>query len=111
VREVCLRKTHTTELRGTNVKLFKISQNVNNGYDTYSEAIVACNKPEEAKIMNPGGFREWNGQTWLFKYANGTTSPNEDRTWCHPDHVVVELLGNAKKGTKKGVILASFHAG
>jgi hypothetical protein len=32
-------------------------------------------------------------------------------TWCDADLVEVEYLGPAKRGTKSGVICASFNAG
>jgi hypothetical protein len=32
-------------------------------------------------------------------------------TWTDPAHVTVELIGTATRGTKAGVIVASYNAG
>ena len=73
------------------MNLYKISQEVNNDYDTYDSAIVAAKTKEEAKNISPS------------KYI--------DDQWCLPVYVNVEFIGRAKKCTYAGVILASFHAG
>jgi len=80
------------------MKLWKISQNQANGYDTYDSAIVAAEDEVEARYTHPGagfGF----GSPW---------SPDWATT---PDRVSVVLIGEAVEGTKAGVILASFNAG
>ena len=37
------------------LNLYRISQSVNEGYDTYSDAIVAAHDEEEARHINPRG--------------------------------------------------------
>jgi len=71
------------------MKIYKLSQNVNNSYDTYDSAVVAADNETEAKIINLGGVG----------------------CWCEPKDVLVEYIGVAKRGTKKGIIVASFNAG
>jgi hypothetical protein len=78
------------------VNLYLISQRVNNGYDTYSDAVVAAKSEEEAKLIHPSG-------------REGEERYHED--WAGPEHVQVQLLGRAVAGTVQGVICASFHAG
>jgi hypothetical protein len=78
------------------MKLWRISQSVNSGWDTYSDAVVAARTEADAKDMNPAGVLEEQEPYYA---------------WCHPKHVKVEYLGNAVKATFPGVICASFHAG
>lgn len=72
------------------------------GYDTYDSCVVAAKNEEEARTIHPAEdptYPDWN--PW--KQSSGwATSPQE---------VTVELIGTATRGTKKGVILASFNAG
>ncbi len=78
------------------MNLYKISQDVNNGYDTHDSAVVAAENEEEARNTHPS-CGEW-GEIWS--------------TWAErPDQVKVELLGVAKEGTNARVILSSFNAG
>ena len=87
------------------MNIYKISQTVNIDYDTYDSAIVYARSEEEAKYMNPDSYYklEWWEDTTNYCY-----------TWCHPEFVTVELLGEATDKitiTEAGVILASFNAG
>lgn len=83
------------------MKLWRISQTVNNDYDTYSDAVVAANTRTEARHIHPSGYRD---DAWWRKDGSFYT-------WALPEQVKVELLGTAKKGTKAGIICSSFHAG
>lgn len=73
------------------MKLFRISQDVNDEYDTYDSAIVAAQTKKEAQHTPIGHDNSYE--------------------WASPADVNVEYLGMAKRGTKKGVILTSFNAG
>jgi len=78
------------------MKLWRISQDKNRGYDTYDSAIVAANTEDEARHITPS-TRDW-GDTYS--------------AWVsRPDQVEVEEIGEAKEGTEAGIILASFNAG
>jgi hypothetical protein len=77
------------------MKLYKLSQSVNNDYDTYSDAVVAAETAKLARQINPDG-------------TNDKCSP---RLWCHQRYVKVECIGKAADGIKAGLICASFHAG
>jgi hypothetical protein len=90
------------------MKLFKIWQEVNNDYDTYDSAVVAAENEEEARNIYPSYQNEYNEvenkESW------NPESPHDD--WVdNPKCVNVEYLGEAKPGTKKGQILASYSAG
>ena len=80
------------------MKLFKISQDINNDYDTFSDAIVCAENEEEARKMHPKGF-------YNYKYDK------DYGTWVKKEHVKVEYIGEAKKGMKRGVVCSSFNAG
>ena len=71
------------------LKLYLISQDSNKGYDTYDSAVVCCKNEQDAKNSKLGEFDYW----------------------VTPDKVKVELIGDAKKGLKEGIICSSFNAG
>lgn len=86
------------------MKLFKLSQNTNNSYDTFYSIIVSAEDAVEARVMRPtykGFSTDWSG---------AAEDPSSD--WAYRiEEVNVEYIGEAKEGTKRGIILASFHAG
>ena len=94
------------------MNLYKVSQNVNNTYDTYSDFIVVCETEDKARHTNPGEYYKWHDDQWFFQYADGTESGEgrKEHSWCDPKDVKVELIGKAKEGIV-GVICSSFHAG
>ena len=80
------------------MNLYLISQDEVDGYDTYSDAVVAANTVEEAATLHPNGQR--------------IPAATECGTWTNdPNNVTVNLIGTAMVGTEVGVICASFHAG
>lgn len=84
------------------MNLYKISQEVNDNYDTYDSAIVCAESEEDARSIHPDGAgdaaiegftRSWN---WV-----------EDKK-----DVKVELIGTPHIFFQvRGVILSSFNAG
>lgn len=86
------------------MKLYLISQNKNNDYDTYSSAVVCAESEEEAKLIHPCS---WVEKDWLID--TGRIGNYGD--WAHPDKVQVEYLGEACESLERGVVCASFHAG
>lgn len=81
------------------MKLFLISQDQNNDYDTYDSAVVVAPDEETARNMDPS-----NGQPmdrWECWW----------NTWCDdPNLVSVRYLGEAADGVTQGVVCASFNA-
>lgn len=70
------------------MKLFLISQDENNGYDTCDSAVVCAKNIEGAR----------------------NTAPGKAESWCSsPDLVTVVYLGEADGEIPPGVVLASFH--
>ena len=74
------------------MKLYLISRKGKVDYDEYNAIVVAAKTMKEAKLIHPNGK---NNSGWVNS----------------PDEVKAEYIGMAKKGTKSGVILASYNAG
>lgn len=83
------------------MKLFKISQSINNDYDTYDSAVVAAPNETIAKTIHPGSD----------KYVEEGTGFDPYGTWCRQNDVKVEEIGKSKNPDFVGVICASFNAG
>jgi len=81
------------------MKLWLISQDINRGYDTYDSMVVAATTEDHARSTRPA----IDGCPVSDSYVNNT--------WASPERVGVVYLGAAKRGTKPGVICASFNAG
>ena len=82
------------------MNLYLISQDVNWNYDTYDSAVVAARSKKEARMTHPRGIKGWDGKC-SGKYSS----------WVSFGDVNAELIGVAKKGATKGVVLASYNAG
>lgn len=82
----------------TEMKLYRISQETNRGWDTFDSAIVAADTEEEARNTFPdpdmAGDNFWSL-----------------RMWAEPENVKVECIGEAAADVARGVVLASFNAG
>lgn len=87
------------------MKLYRISQNDRDGWDTYDSAVVAAESEDDARTIEPCS---WDS-------AIHRLPREEERaydSWTNdPAKVTVEYLGEAKEGTPVGVIVASFNAG
>jgi len=77
------------------MKIYKLTQTENSGYDTYDSIIVCSEDEEEAKKICPNGDNKFDTGAWASKEEN----------------VQVEYLGEAEEYLEKGIILASFNAG
>jgi hypothetical protein len=100
------------------MKIYRISQDLNGGCDTYDSAVVYAENEEEARTIYPDDSIHYIDGKW---YSIGTTwggteYKNEDTgyTWVESkdiNKIKVEYLGEADLSIKKGVILSSFNAG
>ncbi len=77
------------------MKLWFISQKVNDGYDTFDSAVVAAESETEARSIHPDGRKR--------EYCVSS--------WTRKENITVDYIGTAKEGTERGVIVASFNAG
>ena len=82
--------------------IYEISQSINNDYDTYDSAVVIALNEEKAALIHPDGS------------DNNIVPRNKfSDTWARPEHVNVELIGEACPGFDgvKVIVVASFNAG
>ncbi len=79
------------------MKLYRISQSVNDDWDTYDSVIVMANSEFEAQRIHPSGNWKYGSHSWA----------------SDPKDVSVELIGEADPslGNRPQVILASYNAG
>lgn len=84
------------------MNIYLISQNQNNGTDTYDSAVVVAKDESIAATLNPRTGKVMTDKEWKDPHSN----------WCSsPSKVKVELIGLAKMGLKQGLICSSFNAG
>lgn len=85
------------------MKIYRISQSVNNYRDTYDAAIVAASSEEAARLTHPctesRDYLDWMSEEERFAY-----------NWAPVEDVKVEYIGEAEANIKAGVVLASFRA-
>ena len=102
------------------MNLYKISQSLNTGYDTFSSAVVAATTLERAKNIHPRGW-VWrsvpkdkplnlNGD-FMMGWEFGSHERFYSEWADYPSQVDAVLIGTATAGTPEGVIIASYHAG
>lgn len=93
------------------LKLWLISQDINDDYDTFDSAVVAAYTEEEARIIHPSSWNhpyKWDGENWIA--ANGRVGGKSE--WTTPDWVSVRYIGDAHEDIEAGkVICSSFNAG
>lgn len=88
------------------MKIFKISQNENNGYDTYDSAVVIAESEDEARLMHPNDDPQDN------RVTRNSWIKDSFKVWCtKPEQVNVEYLGEAEYSQSIGFICKSFNAG
>ena len=80
------------------MKLYLISQEENNDYDTYDSAVVAADSEKDASLIHPDG-------------SETETESRGYYDWSTVDKIKAVYIGEATEGTERGVICASFNAG
>lgn len=84
------------------MKLWRVHQMKNRGWDAYDSFVVAAETQGEARLYNPGyGRLDPDDPRWDEHY----------NSWCHHRHVSVDYLGEARPGHPPGIVIASFNAG
>jgi hypothetical protein len=93
------------------MKLWLISQNVNNDWDTYDSAVVVAPDEAAARLIHPGGSCIWRDDAW--RYADGSKYTSfTDGPWTAPANVSAKYVGEAAEGLSDGeIVCASFNAG
>lgn len=89
-------RTLSENFRNTpKLNIYKLSQDKNTGWDTYSDCVVVAETEEAARMVNPSQL-----------------AMDPDYAWVAPEFVKVQYLGVARDGLEAGVVVvSSFHAG
>lgn len=104
------------------MKIYKLSQSIVDGYDTYSDCVVVAENEDEARRIHPSSYvveiinGKWHGRYDCPDKPDKHNKPYESRgsDWVQfedIDKITVEEIGEAKKGINKRIICTSFHAG
>lgn len=103
------------------MRLYLITQNLVEGYDTYDSAVVAAESSDDARKIHPSNYvthitdGRWMGTYSVSAHAKaGEEYDNDDDggSWVKfsdIDRIAIEYLGETDH--KRGLILASFNAG
>lgn len=81
------------------MKLYLLTQSASTGYNTFDSILVAAKNEEDAKTIAPNGQRFPEEYSHVGDWARTTKQ------------VDAELIGIARKGIERGVVIASFNAG
>jgi hypothetical protein len=100
------------------MNLYRISQQINNDYDTYDSAVVCAENEEEARRTHPSSFvTHYKNGKWYgtrndgIEYETGNDLYSDWVMLDQIDKIEVKYLGSAGSEIEKGVICASFNAG
>ena len=97
------------------MNIYKLSQSVNDNYDTYDSCVVIAENEEAARRMHPCENVFWQNGKWQdLKYKISL-----DNDWAKLDDIKIELIGIAVGVNENGkpstvtprVVCASFNAG
>jgi len=85
------------------MNIYHLSQEENEGWDTFSDCVVVAENETEARNVHPGaGYEpEWWTQK-RFQHGTWATKPENIRVVC---------IGTANADQERDVVCASFHAG
>ena len=88
------------------MNLYRISQDLVSGFDTYDSAVVAATDEDAARRIHP--YNECGVEVTDLDW--GKISIYDD-SWCGgPEYVMVERIGVADEKIKQSVICKSFNA-
>ena len=102
------------------MKIFKISQAINDDYDTYDSAVVCAENEEDARHIHPSPFvthcrgEKWYGTHTVEPYEEFETENKKRTSWVQLkeiSQIEVVYIGEADEAVKRGVIVSSFNAG
>ena len=102
------------------MNIYKLSQTINNDYDTFDSCVVIAENEEEAVKVHPNSYQNWDTRGQIiedsyFKYENFNINYENFNIndWVEMEDIKVELIGIADKSldTEIKVVCASFNAG
>ena len=81
------------------MKIYKLEQTDNNGYDTFDSIIVCAKNEEDARLITPDELHPV-GDGYRFT------------TWAKQhENIICEEIGEANEKQERGIILGSFNSG
>jgi len=89
-------------------KLYLLTQNENNGYDSYDSCIVCAESEEQAKTISPGCIDDVLAD--CDEKSKGCYTNNSSDWATTTRNVTCELIAN-NATCEIGVVLSSFNAG
>jgi hypothetical protein len=97
------------------MNIYKVTQNINNGYDTYDSMVVVAETEQDAREICPDEFTTHHHDgTWYGTFNDGGEYKRDGDEWVPFNKIhklVVTLIGIATPEMEKGVVVASFNAG
>jgi len=95
------------------MKLYLLSQDIVDDYDTFDSVVVAAHSPEDARTIHPSEHvtHVSNGKWMAGKSKDVEFEVNQDEwvDYSSIEHIQTVYLGETDM--RRGVILASFNAG
>lgn len=95
--------------------IFRIHQDLNNGYDTYDSAVVVACDEEHARSIHPMGQQiVWDPELEAWVDEDGSNADWSASSWAaDPKLVEVQEFGFVTGGSAKpgDVLVASYNAG
>ena len=95
------------------MNIYKLSQTINDDYETFDSCVVIAENEEEAIKIHPNGRQNWDtrGQVIEDSYCKYENFNIND--WAEMEDIKVELIGIADKSldTEIKVVCSSFNAG
>ena len=95
------------------MNIYKLSQTINDNYDTYDSCVVIAENEKEAVKVHPNGYQNWDtrgqkSESRYFRYENF-----DIYDWSEIQHIKVELIGVADESldTEIKVVCSSFNPG
>ena len=101
------------------MKLYLMTQDVVDDWDTYDSVVVSAKDEEDARTIHPDTGVLWGGDNWYKMYydenRNSVLGVYDTKCWVSAidiDKIHVTYLGKYRKDIcYRGVVLASFNAG
>ena len=96
------------------MKIYLVSQDENDSYDTFDSFICYANNEDEARTMSPREehFCKWDDKLKKHTRCDWFDPECYNDEWASSlDNVKVEYLGEASSKLEPAVILASYNAG
>ena len=95
------------------MNIYKLSQTINDDYNTYDSCIVIAENEEEAIKIHPNGRQNWDARGRKLENSYSVYENFNIDDWVEIEDIKVELIGIADESldTDIEVVCASFNAG